>query len=121
MTSKQIGYYGEEYVCSFLIKNGYEIVKRNYQIKGGEIDIIAKKGEMLCFVEVKTRKQNSLISGEEAVTPSKRKLLIRAAKRFLIEYVEEINGRFDVAVVETDNDLIKKLRYYPNAFDASEI
>ena len=114
------GNFGEDYVAEFLLRHDYEIIRRNYQIRGGEIDIIAKKNDVLAFVEVKTRTTGALVSGEEAVTSGKRKLIIRAAERFLSEYNEAICGRFDVAAVDIDNGKVVKLRYYPNAFDASK-
>lgn len=119
-TRYETGNLGEQKTAEFLIRNGYEIVRRNYRIKGGEIDIIAKKDDMLCFVEVKTRAADALVSGEEAVNFNKRRLLIRAAQRFLSEYDEDICGRFDVSAVELSGGKIKSLKYYVSAFDASD-
>lgn len=116
------GVLGEERVAKFLRDNGYEIVARNYCIRGGEIDIIARKGDTLVFVEVKTRRKGALVSGEEAITEAKKSCIIRAAERFISQYDDEVNGRFDVAVVETDTDnkCVTGLRYYHEAFDASK-
>lgn len=110
---------GETCVAQFLQKNGYAIVARNYRVRGGEIDIVARKGDTLAFVEVKTRRRGALVSGEEAITYAKKSCIIKAAERFISDYEEEVNGRFDVAVVETDDKSISALRYYPGAFDAS--
>ena len=71
MTRREIGNFGETVVCNYLTQQGYDIVKRNYCIRGGEIDIIAIKSDFICFVEVKTRKENSMVSGLEAVTRKK--------------------------------------------------
>lgn len=119
---QETGAFGEEYVAEFLKRHGYEIVKRNYRVKGGEIDIIAKKGDMLAFVEVKTRRFGALTSGEQAITSSKKKYLIRTAKRFLSQQDEGLCGRFDVAavVMDKDNKRVADLKYYVSAFDASE-
>ncbi len=119
---QETGAFGEEYVAEFLKRHGYEIVKRNYRIKGGEIDIIAKKGDMLAFVEVKTRRFGALTSGEQAITASKKKFLIRTAKRFLLQQGEGCSGRFDVAavVMDKENKRVADLKYYVSAFDASE-
>ena len=57
-----LGKKGEDMVTGFLMKNGHTILKRNYLCRFGEIDIIAKKEDILLFVEVKTRKENSLVS-----------------------------------------------------------
>ncbi len=117
------GSFGEEYVAEFLKRHGYEIIGRNYRVKGGEIDVIARKDDVIAFVEVKTRKTGALTSGEEAITSDKRKHIITAAERFLSEYGEDINGRFDVAAVDMDikNYRVVGMRYYKNAFDASNI
>ena len=53
---------GESAVCRYLMQQGYTIRKRNYRIRGGEIDIIAQKGEILAFVEVKTRYVSETVS-----------------------------------------------------------
>lgn len=119
MKSREIGNIGEQAVCNYLAKNGYEILKRNFTVKGGEIDIIAKKNDTICFVEVKTRKLSALSSGEEALTETKRKHIIYAAKRFLSTLSVLPMCRFDVAVVEMKNEKVIKLKYYVNAFDTS--
>lgn len=119
MKSREIGDIGEQTVCDYLQKSGYEIIKRNFTVRGGEIDIIAKKNGTVCFVEVKTRKLRALSSGEEALTASKRKHIIYAAKRFLLTLPSVPKCRFDVAVVEMKNEKVIKLKYYVNAFDTS--
>ena len=75
MKSSDIGKIGEELVCRYLIKRGYNIISRNYRIKGGEIDIIAENGDYLAFVEVKTRKPDGLTNGFDAVTKRKQRLI----------------------------------------------
>ncbi len=120
-TAKEIGYLGEKAVCRFLEKHEYEIVKRNFTIRGGEIDIIASKGEMLAFVEVKTRHSGAMTSGEEAITAAKKKSLIRTAEEYIRKFgCENMKFRFDVAVVSCDDRKLTGIRYYTNAFDASK-
>ena len=51
---RKAGNIGEDAVCGFLVRHGYEIIKRNFTVRGGEIDIIAKKADIIAFVEVKT-------------------------------------------------------------------
>lgn len=118
-TKRDIGYAGEIAVCNFLRKNGYDILKRNYTIRGGEIDIIARKNDCIAFVEVKTRKSGAVCSGEEAVTKTKQKNIIRTAKRYFSTLEKPCNARFDVAVVEMNGVEIRKVKYYVSAFDAS--
>ena len=117
---REIGDVGEEATAQFLIKNGYEILKRNYTVRGGEIDIIAKKGDLIAFVEVKTRRKNSTTTGEDAITKSKKQFIIRTAERFLMTLNEPCDCRFDVAVAEVKDMKIMRLKYYVSAFDASK-
>ena len=71
MNIGKVGENGEKRVAEFLRKNGFSVVKRNYQCRYGEIDIIAESKQYILFVEVKTRKENALISGIEAVNSHK--------------------------------------------------
>ena len=82
MKNSETGKLGEESVCVYLTERGYRIAARNYRIKGGEIDIIAENGDYIAFVEVKSRKPQSLVSGFEAVNQRKKGLIIRAASDY---------------------------------------
>lgn len=117
---REIGDVGEEATANFLLKNGYEILKRNYTVRGGEIDIIAKKNDVIAFVEVKTRGKNPIVTGENAITNSKKQLIIKTAERFLLTLNKPCNCRFDVAVVEAREMKVVRLKYYVSAFDASK-
>ena len=119
---RRIGGIGESAVADFLAANGYEVLERNYTIRGGEIDIIARKNGVLCFVEVKTRKVGAMVPGEAAVTMKKRRFIVRTAERYHREYVKrfgETKCRFDVASVVLENGRIKHVKYYVAAFNAS--
>jgi putative endonuclease len=122
MTSREIGNIGENAVAAFLEHNGYEILKRNFTVRGGEIDIIARKGKYLVFVEVKTRKSGSLTSGESAITVSKHRHIVKTAEIYYRRYKEKYGTatcRFDVAVAEIEYQKIKHVKYYVAAFDAT--
>lgn len=122
-TTREIGNIGEDAVAAYLVKNGYEILKRNYTIHGGEIDLIARKGDRLAFVEVKTRKAGSMTSGESAVTVAKRQHIVKTAQSFYRQYLKENRAarcRFDVAVVELDGERIVNAKYYVSAFDEGD-
>ena len=116
---RKAGNIGEDAVCGFLARHGYEIIKRNFTVRGGEIDIIAEKADTIAFVEVKTRTIGSMTSAEEAVDLRKQRLIIRTAQAYLQNVAQPLQCRFDVATVETEGGKVKKLRYYVNAFDAS--
>lgn len=123
MTPTEKGNLGEEAVCRWLTERGYRILERNFRVRGGEIDIIAAKDEDLCFVEVKTRKPDSLESGFEAVNKRKERLMIRAA--YLYCEKNEINDedwyiRYDIAAVTLLQDRVTEIDYVENAFDESD-
>lgn len=80
---RKAGNIGEDAVCGFLVRHGYEIIKRNFTVRGGEIDIIAEKADIIAFVEVKTREHGSLTSAEEAVDPVKRGISFRQHRLFV--------------------------------------
>ncbi|MBQ8121038.1 MAG: YraN family protein [Ruminococcus sp.] len=119
--SRKIGDIGEQATAEFLVRHGYAILERNYTVRGGEIDIIASKGDVTAFVEVKTRKENPLEQGEDAITPTKKKRLVAAAQRYIDEVMKNCKQcRFDVAVVTVSDNAVKHLKYYVNAFDGSK-
>ena len=120
MNIGRIGKSGEDMVAAFLRKNGYKIAKRNYSCRFGEIDIIAERKEYIVFVEVKTRKSGSLVSGEEAVNLKKQERIILTAEDYISKTLCELQPRFDVAVVTvtktTDQNESYSLNYIKNAF-----
>ena len=111
----QLGQKGETIVAESLQKDGYTILSKNFRIRGGEIDIIAQKNEVLAFIEVKTRK-NILFPLSQVVTLTKQKKIIKTAKCFLLSYKQTIDTvyRFDVALVKLGNS--SSITYIPNAF-----
>lgn len=116
---KTIGNFGEEETVKYLRKKGYKILECNFNVRGGEIDIIAHKNGYVVFVEVKTRKDDQLGSGAEAVTYTKRQKIIKAAQYYLLK-VGECDVRFDVVEVigNIENGMFKlqKLNHIENAF-----
>ena len=91
---------GERAAARYLEKKGYEIVDNNYRVCGSEIDLIARKDDTLCFVEVKTRGTDDYGLPEEFVDRRKRQKIIRAAKVFLgREGNENFYARFDIISV----------------------
>jgi putative endonuclease len=110
MHKKVLGKIGEDEACQFLKDKGYAIIQRNFNSKFGEIDIIAKDKDCLCFIEVKTRSNLDLGSPLEAITLNKRRHLIRSAQHFMSLTKEDFkSARFDVAIVLEDDkiDVIK--------------
>ncbi len=119
MTNSALGEMGETAVCYYLEALGYEILARNFRIRGGELDIVAAKGEDLCFVEVKTRSLATEESGLEAVTRRKRRLMIRAAYAYCEKHDIDANDwyiRYDIAEVTAHHHRIIDIDYLENAF-----
>ena len=112
------GNIGEDFAAEYLEKNGYTIVKRNFNTKFGEIDIIAKKDNIIAFVEVKSRADDSLFSPREAVTPSKQRKICKAALLYSMANKFSERPRFDVfEVIYGKYDLeIKSFEHIINAF-----
>lgn len=111
---------GEKRVAGFLRKKGFSVIKQNYACKYGEIDIIAQNEEYILFVEVKTRKENSFVSGIEAVDSFKQNRILKTAEDFIVKTQCELQPRFDVAEVtvfeKADGTFGYKLHYITNAF-----
>ncbi len=112
-----LGKEAEEQVAQRLEQDGFTILEYNYRKRGGEIDLIATKGSLLVFVEVKMRTQSYFDLGD-VITPSKQKKIISTAKDYLARsnYHQSFSYRFDVAFVQGINKKIE-LTYIPNAFN----
>ena len=90
------GKLGEEIAANYLEGKGYEIVERNWRNTHKEIDIIAKDGETLVIVEVKTRQTDEYGNPDIAVTKKKQRLLIAAANAYLFKNKLDVETRFDI-------------------------
>jgi putative endonuclease len=98
-----VGKAGEEAAVQYLCKHGYQILERNYRCRFGEIDLIARDGRTLAFIEVKTRRSQSYGPAAAAVTLKKQRHLIKASQVYLIERKKPDEFcRFDVVTVELD-------------------
>lgn len=115
MNTTTVGRMGEQIACKHLQTNGYEIVERNYRAARGEIDIIAKKGMHLAFVEVKTRRNYDFGYAAEAVSFKKQQRIVSAARAFLMSYKAYEDISFDVCEVYTKD---RSINYIENAFYA---
>lgn len=112
---REIGSVCEELARDFLKKQGYEILDKNFSSKLGELDIIAKDKETVCFVEVKSRSNLSHGLPEEALTRSKKHKICKSALVFLKKNnLLDCEARFDVVSINSNNGEIK---LFKNAFD----
>lgn len=121
MTARTAGYLCEAAVREDLQRRGEEIIASNYSCREGEIDIIAREGEYIVFVEVKARQNDMFGTPAQAVTVSKQRKLILAARKFLMETGLEAAVRFDVAQVyyrpDGENVKIICIDYIEGAFE----
>src|SRR5213595_743706 len=79
-----LGKTGEDLACRELERRGYAIVARRYRQRGGELDIVARDGPTLVFVEVKTRQGRSFGEAAEAVTALKRRRIVQLAMEYMM-------------------------------------
>ena len=100
---KALGRLGEELTVQALVQRGYRIRERNWRCPSGELDIVAEDGDVLAFVEVKTRRGQDFGTPEEAVTPAKQAKLIELAATYVQESGWSGDWRIDVAAVELDS------------------
>ena len=112
----ELGKLGEKIASDYLLKNGYEVLAQNFYFDKAEIDIIAKKdNNTLVVVEVKTRNSDFFGDPQEFVTPSKIKLLVKAANEYVISNDLDTEVRFDIIAV-IKNKTIEKIEHFENAF-----
>ena len=115
------GRWGEAVAAAYLREKGYEIVAANYRTRFGEIDLIACKGDMVVFVEVKLRASADFARPMEFVTPAKQQKIVLTAGQWLIEHGEGKQPRFDVIEIiapERLNEPPVELRHIENAFQS---
>ena len=113
------GRQGENQAALFLRRQGYQIIARNLRAPFGEIDLVARQGKTLCFIEVKARSSERFGWPEEAVTASKRRTLARLAEWYLQAHphTRTETVRFDVVSLVLDGQgRPLRTRLIPNAF-----
>lgn len=110
---RRLGFFGEAKAVRFLKKNGYKIVARNYRCPCGEVDIIAEKGDVCAFIEVKTRSDLSFGQPNEAVNAERRRRYVSAAKYYFSGRTVDTVVRFDIVEI-----LEGKINHIENAFSA---
>jgi putative endonuclease len=113
---RSLGDRGERQAVRFLKEQGYIIIKRNYKCPPGEVDIIARDGETLVFVEVKTRSGTGFGLPQEAVDRRKQKRLVNIAYHYIGRFAEPPPVRFDIVAVMKGEDGGFRLEHFPDAF-----
>ncbi len=106
--NQRTGEIGEHLAARYLLGKGYKIIERNYTKKWGEIDIIAAKGSITHFIEVKSKSQSKAFEGkdiyrpEDNMHPWKVKRLIRTIQTYILENNIEGEWQFDLVVIHTN-------------------
>ena len=95
----EFGKEGEQIAVDYLKKNGYVVKYKNYRYLKAEIDIIAKKDDVLAIVEVRSRSSNFIENIAETVTPKKIKLLVMAADHYVTDNNLDVEVRFDIITI----------------------
>ena len=121
--SRALGAQGEARAARFLVKRGYRIVERNVRLAGVEVDLIATRGRVVAFVEVKTRRTGRFGPPEMAVDRAKQARLVRAATSWLQQRRARMREvRFDVIACMAPTGACGdwQIEHLPGAFDAGD-
>ncbi|MCH2175493.1 MAG: YraN family protein [Lentisphaeria bacterium] len=111
----RVGRLGEIWACKLIREMGLPVLAQNYLAPHGEIDLVARDGEVLCFIEVKTRSVDQLLRPAQAVDFDKMKHIKYAANHYLKHIGNPVTPiRYDVIEVFHENLKLKKIVYRPN-------
>ena len=101
---RRLGNEKEELAAGYLKEHGVILLAKNFYFRGGELDLVAKDGEYICFIEVKYRKNAAFGYPEESVSPVKKRNILHGARLFLYQnhFPEETPCRFDVIAIMND-------------------
>jgi putative endonuclease len=110
---------GEDLACRELERRGYAIIARRYRCRAGELDIIARDGRTVVFVEVKARHDRTFGAAADAIGRVKRRRIVRLALEYAMRHrLIDCPCRFDVVTVQLDAGG-PVIEVFQNAFDAS--
>lgn len=120
MSNRQLGAWGEAIAVRHLEKKGYSIRDRNWHSSRGELDLVAQDGQTVVIVEVKTRAGRGYGLPEEAITPVKRRRLLRTAWIYMDRHgLMESDWRVDVIAIEgSPRSGLDRIEHYQNVLDA---
>ena len=111
----ELGKKGEQLAQDLLVKNGYEILERNYRFDKAEVDIIAQQKDILAVVEVKTRSSLDFGNPQDFVKPKQIKNLVKAVDEYVTENNLDVEVRFDiVAILQNGKDF--EIEHLEDAF-----
>ena len=111
-----LGRRGEELAAQQLAAKGYQILARNWRCETGELDLVAREGECLVLVEVRTRRGRSMGSPEESITAAKQARLIALGEAYVQENDWRGDWRIDVVAIEMGRQgRVLRIDHYENA------
>jgi putative endonuclease len=115
------GISGEDVACDELRRRGYAILARRFRTRAGELDIIARDGQTLVFVEVKARSTGRFGRGTDAITWAKRRRMARMAEEFILRSrLTRVPCRFDVVSVSWPRNGSPDIEVFASAFQAGD-
>jgi putative endonuclease len=116
---RALGQQAEQLAAVHLERRGYRVIDRNYRYRGGELDMVARDGETLVFVEVRARRSAACGAPFETVGREKQRRVARAAEHWLVTHgLTRAFARFDVVSVLLPVDGTPEVEVIPNAFEA---
>ena len=116
IAKKVLGNIGEIKSCEYLVSEGYLILEKNFRCACGEIDIIARRADVICFVEVKTRAGSSYGEPLESVNPLKTARIRNTASYYLVsKYLSDSEVSFDVISIKVSGKKLL-LQHFKNCF-----
>ena len=114
--SRAEGLQGEAMVARYLREHGFRLAAHSYRSRFGEIDLIARRGDILCFVEVKLRSDRRFGLPRDFVTTAKQRRIRTTAAFYMTRHDPDLCARFDVAEVY-DDETPPRIEYIENAFE----
>lgn len=119
MNRKDLGNIGENIASDYLRSKGFRVIERNFSCRMGEIDIIAKKGDDIYFVEVKTRKDNKFGHPFESITLNKQRQILKIAKYYLLGLKKEVDCHLSVIGITLNKSGKTIIDFLEDAFQIS--
>ncbi len=111
----ELGKKGEQLAVDFLLKNGYNILERNYRFDKAEVDIIARQNDTLAVIEVKTRSSTDFGNPQDFVKPKQIQRLVKAVDEYVNENSLDVEVRFDIIAIVREGKSFN-IEHLENAF-----
>lgn len=116
MNKKATGHFGESQAAQYLRANGYVIWEQSWRWKNAEVDIIAFKDEILCFIEVKTRSSDLFGHPAEMVSSGQMDRIADAANAYIIDRAHDGEIRFDIISLLKSEDASWQIEHFEDVF-----